>query len=40
MLVTVNKGHLAAMERAEEELDGLATTIAKDLDLRMEKPGE
>jgi len=31
--------HLAAMERAEEELDGLATTIANDLDLWMEKLG-
>jgi hypothetical protein len=35
-----NEDHLAAVERAEEELDGLATTIAKDLDLRMEKPDE
>ena len=32
--------YLAVMERAEEELDGLATTIANDLDLRMEKPDE
>ena len=32
--------HLAIMERVEEELDGLATTIANDLDLRMEKPDE
>jgi hypothetical protein len=32
--------HLAAVERAEEELDGVATTIANDLDLRMEKPDE
>ena len=35
-----SEDHLAAVERAEEELDGLATTIAKDLDLRMEKPDE
>jgi hypothetical protein len=35
-----NKNHLAVMERAEEELDGLATTIANDLDLRIEKPDE
>jgi hypothetical protein len=27
--------HLAAMGRAEEELNGLATTIANELDLRM-----
>ena len=40
ILVTVNKGHLAAMERAEEELDGLATTITNELDVRMEKPGK
>ena len=33
-----SKEHLATMERAEEELDGLATTIAKDLDMQMEKP--
>ena len=32
--------HLATMERSKEELDGLATTIANDLDLRMEKPDE
>ena len=32
--------HLATMERAEEELGGLATTIANDIDLRMEKPDE
>ena len=35
-----SEDHLATMERAEEELDGLATTIAKDLDLWMEKPDE
>jgi len=28
------------MERAEEKLDGLATTITDKLDLRMEKPDE
>jgi len=33
-----SEDHWAAMERSEEELDGLATTIAKDLDLWMEKP--
>ena len=32
--------HLAVVERAEEELDGLATTIANDLDLQMQKPEE
>ena len=35
-----SEDHLAIVERAEEELDGLATTIAKDLDPRMEKPDE
>ena len=35
-----DEGHLAAMERVEEELDGLATTITDELDLRMEKPDE
>ena len=35
-----DEGHLVAMERAEEELDGLATTITDELDLRMEKPDE
>ena len=35
-----DEGHLAAMERAKEELDGLATTITDELDLRMEKPNE
>jgi len=28
------------VERAEEELDGLPTTITDELDLRMEKPDE
>ena len=32
--------HIATMERAKEQLDGLATIIIKDLDLRMEKPDE
>ena len=35
-----NEGPLAAVERAEEELDGLATTITDELDLRMEKSDE
>ena len=35
-----DEGHLAAMERAREEIDGLATTITNELDLRMEKPDE
>ena len=35
-----DEGHLAAVERAEEELDRLATTITDELDLRMEKPDE
>ena len=35
-----DEGHLAAVDRAEEELDGLATTITDELDLRMEKPNE
>ena len=35
-----DESHLATMERAEEELDGLATTITDELDLRMEKPDE
>ena len=30
-----DEGHLTAMERAEEELYGLATTITDELDLRM-----
>ena len=34
------EGHLAIVERAEEELDGLATTITDELDLRVEKPNE
>jgi len=29
-----DEGHLAAVERAKEELDGLATTITNELDLR------
>ena len=32
--------HIATMERAKEQLDGLATIIIKDLDLRMEKLDE
>ena len=36
----VDEGHLATMERAKEELDGLATTIIDELDLRMEKLDE
>jgi hypothetical protein len=35
-----DEGHLVAMEKANKELDGLATSIANDLDLRMEKPDE
>ena len=35
-----DEGHLATMERAREEIDGLATTITNELDLRMEKPDE
>jgi len=35
-----DEGHLAAIERAKEELEGLATTITNKLDLRMEKPDE
>ena len=35
-----NECHLTVMERPEEELDGLATTITDELDLRMEKPDE
>jgi hypothetical protein len=34
------KEHLATIERAKEELDGLATTIANDLDFKMEKSNE
>jgi hypothetical protein len=34
------EGRLAAMEKAEKELDGLVTSIANDLDLRIEKPDE
>ena len=35
-----DEGHLATVERAKVELDGLATTITDELDLRMEKPNE
>ena len=35
-----DEGHLAAVERAKEELYGLATTIIDEFDLRMEKPDE
>jgi hypothetical protein len=35
-----NEDHLATVERAEEELDRLATLIAHNLDLRMEKPDD
>ena len=35
-----DEGHLDAVERVEKELDGLATTITDELDLRMEKPDE
>jgi len=35
-----DEGHLTTVERAEEELDGLAITIIDELDLRMEKPDE
>ena len=35
-----DEGHLAVVERAKDELDGLATTITDELDLRMEKPDE
>ena len=35
-----DEGHLAAVDRAEEQLDGLATTITDELDLRMEKSDE
>ena len=31
-----DEGHLVVMERGEEELNGLATTIIDELDLRME----
>ena len=30
-----DEGHLAAVERAEEQLNGLVTTITDELDLRM-----
>ena len=35
-----DEGHLAAVERAEEQLNGLVTTITDELDLRMEKLDE
>ena len=35
-----DEGHLATVERAKEELYGLATTIIDEFDLRMEKPDE
>ena len=35
-----DEGHLAAVERAEEELNGLTITITDEFDLRMEKPDE
>ena len=35
-----DEGHLAAMERAKEELDVLVTTLIDELDIRMEKPDE
>ena len=35
-----DEGHLVAVERAEEELDGLTTTITNELDVRMDKPDE
>jgi len=35
-----DEGHLAAVERAEKQLDGLAATITDELDLRMENPDE
>ena len=35
-----DEGHLAVVERAEEELNGLTTSITDELDLRMEKPDE
>jgi len=35
-----DEGHLVVVERAEEELSRLATTITDELDLRMEKPDE
>ena len=41
--ITMNyddEGQLTAVERAEEKLNGLATTITDELDLRMEKPDE
>ena len=35
-----DEGHLAAVERAKEQLNGLDTTITDELDLRIEKPDE
>jgi hypothetical protein len=35
-----DEGHLATVEKAKKEIDKLATSIANDLDLRMEKPDE
>ena len=35
-----DEGHLAIVERVEEELNGVVTTITDELDLRMEKPDE
>ena len=35
-----DEGHLATMERAKEELNGLATSVTDELGLRMEKPDE
>ena len=35
-----DEGHLAVVERAKKELNGLATTITDEFDLRMEKPDE
>ena len=35
-----DEGHLAAVERAKEQLNGLDTTITDELDLRMENLDE
>jgi hypothetical protein len=35
-----DEGHLVAMEKTKKELDGLATSITNDLDMRIEKPDE
>jgi hypothetical protein len=40
VMYSEDEGHLAVVEKAKKELDGLATSIANDLDLRMEKPDE